>query len=91
MYAPMKEWNKKRKCDECGRTMKKLLSVHQARAFVEQDLNVALTDRKTGDEKVLHARNRQDVKDAINRYNDTPEASKTGKISQVEILSQREF
>ncbi len=90
MYAPVRDWNKRQKC-ECGRTMKKILSVHEARAFVEQNLNVTITDRKTGNEKILHANNRQEVKDAINRYNDTPDASRTGKISQVEILSQREF
>ena len=91
MYAPIREYNKKRKCQECGKIMTKIYSIAHPRPFVEQLLNVTITDRKTGDENMIVARKKQDITDAINKYNDTPEAAKTGKISQVEILQGREL
>ena len=80
-FMKIEDHDRPQKCGHCGKKMKRIFSVHNVHNFIAQDLNVTITDRKTGDEKILHAGSRQDLKDAINRYNDTPEAAKTGRVA----------
>lgn len=82
--------DKPMKCSLCGKRMRKIFSQTAAHVFKAQDLNLTITDRNTGNEKVLHAGNKRQLFDAINRYNDTPEAAKTGKVAVFEKLSVRE-
>ena len=91
LYRPINECNKGAICGQCMKPMKKIFSAYAAVPFKSQDLNLTITDRRTGDEKILKAGNRQQLTDAINRYNDTPEASKTGKVAVLEKLSRREI
>ena len=89
-YKKLEEYRDTIKCSQCGKRMKRVFSVHQVRNFEAQPLNLTITDRKTGDETQLVARNKQGLTDAINRYNDTPEAARTGKVAVLEQLAGRE-
>jgi|GEM_PF-497655 len=77
-------------CLICNSNAKRVFSVHNVRAFNAQIVGATLTG-KDGEDINQYVRNRQELTDAINRYNDTERASKTGKLAILEQLQRREL
>lgn len=62
-------------CPECGMTGTRQLSKPNVHVFVAQHV------RDIQDSNPPYVRNRQELTDAVNRFNDTELASKQGKIA----------
>ncbi len=85
-YLPLSEWNVEQQCELCGSNMNKVFSASEIRSFKPQIID--LVDEK---EKPIYVRNSSELRDSIKRYNDTPQAQKTGKVAILEQLKGREF
>lgn len=77
------EWKSVRKCPFCGADSKQVLSPINISSFTPQTVDATLTD-KEGNDVNQFVRNKQELTDAINKYNDTERASKTGKVAVLE-------
>ena len=70
-------------CPRCENKQKRLISKLTTRVFEPQTVGATLTD-KDGNDINPYVRNKQELTDAINKYNDTERASKTGKVAILE-------
>jgi len=82
-YCKIKESENQFICSFCGDFMRKVISPMNVRSFKPQFVGATLTDKDGGDVN-QYVRNKQELTDAINRYNDTERASKTGRVAILE-------
>lgn len=80
VFHSVSECGNERICPLCGEKMRRIIKAHHVRVFVPQFVDDG-----------AYVRNKQELKDHINRYNDSHQAQKTGKIAVFEQLSGREF
>ena len=79
-FFKLKDFRRKITC-KCGREAKLIISPVKSKVFRTQHLHGV----ETGLEETAHiVRNKQDVIDARNRYNDSQIATKQGKVSIME-------
>jgi putative FmdB family regulatory protein len=82
-YFKVEEYKTQIKCYCCNGSMERIISKTSVKIFRSQFVGATLTD-KDGNDVQQYVRNKQDLGDAIKRYNDTERASKTGKIAILE-------
>lgn len=74
------DYNKTVVCPSCRNVMKRIISPVSVRSFIPQTVGATITD-KDGNDVNQFVRNKGELTDAINRYNDTERASKTGRVA----------
>lgn len=78
------EWKDTAGCPFCGSITKQVISSPLViRSFKPQVVGATLTS-VDGDDVNQYVRNKQELTDAVNRYNDTERASRTGKVAVLE-------
>lgn len=77
------EWEKIKECPFCNGNSKQIISSVNISSFKSQIVGATLTD-KDGNDVNQYVRNKGELTDAVNRYNDTERASKTGKVAILE-------
>jgi putative FmdB family regulatory protein len=82
-FRKVSEYNNSVFCIHCGNKCKKLISKMNMKIFEPQVVGATITD-ESGNDINQFVRNKSELVDAINRYNDTSRASKTGKVALYE-------
>ena len=82
-YCKVEERNESVICPLCGNIQKRILSKMSVRVFNPQVVSATLTD-KDGNDVNQYVRNKRELTDAVNKYNDSMRASTTGKIAVLE-------
>jgi putative FmdB family regulatory protein len=83
VYRNISECNDVIICTSCGSKCNKLISKMNVHVFESQVIGATLTD-KDGNDVNQFVKNKSELTDAINRYNDTKRASMTGKVAILE-------
>jgi putative FmdB family regulatory protein len=89
-YSSVKERKLTTLCINCGLIMQPVFSLFVPKIFRRQTVDVTITERSSGDERLYSVGNKQELRDVVNRYNDTEQASKTGKVAVFDQLQGRE-
>jgi putative FmdB family regulatory protein len=79
-FHRVSEWRGEGECPFCGANSKQIISTFNVSSFKSQVVVATLTD-KDGSDVNQYVRNKRELKDAINRFNDTERASKTGRVA----------
>jgi putative FmdB family regulatory protein len=80
LYLKVDECGQNLYCPECVQVkLTKIISKPIVRSFKPQTLDII-----DDNEKPMHASNKQELTDAINRYNDSKWANKSGKVAVLE-------
>ncbi len=82
-YCNVSEFERERRCIFCEGIAKVILSLSSVHVFKPQVVGASLTG-KDGEDINPFVHNKQELTDAINKYNDTERASKTGKVAILE-------
>lgn len=82
-YLPLSNTGDVIHCKTCGNRKHKMLPFTHCRNFEAQFV-------ENIDDKPVYVRNRQELKDAVNRFNDSHLAAQHGRVRIYEKLSKRE-
>jgi putative FmdB family regulatory protein len=79
-YCKITEYSETNSCPICNSICRKILSNTAIHVFKPQIVGASITG-KDGEDINPYVRNKQELTDAINKYNDTERASKTGRVA----------